>query len=239
MFTFLTKNINSRKPRHTRADGMLGSREKREKLDPLDPGTEKQTLNEKSSLLRALLFCVEKNFLSNDFNVDFLIYAKELLFKMIYFDITGGSVKVDDEFSWLQDFRWHVNKQGYAVHFVNRGDSNFWGVEPKKAIYMHRLIAGAGDGGVVDHINHNKLDNRSENLRNCSQKENLQNQQSRRRFKGVFYLKGRKKCWQSAIVVNEKKQFLGDFYSQEEAAKAYNEAAVEYFGEFACLNEVA
>lgn len=158
---------------------------------------------------------------------------------MIEFQITGGSVKVDDEFRWLMDFRWHVNKQGYAVHFVNRGDSIFWGVPVKKAIYMHRLVAGAGDGDVVDHVNHIKTDNRSENLRICSQKENLQNQQSRRRFKGVFYLKGRKKCWQAAIVVNGKKQFLGNFYTQEEAARAYNEAATELFGEFACLNEVA
>ena len=159
---------------------------------------------------------------------------------MIYFDITGGSVKVDDEFSWLQDFRWHVNKQGYAVHFVNKSDSIFWGLPARKAIYMHRLIADdAENGEVVDHINHNKLDNRSENLRICSQKENLRNQKSGKRYKGVFYLKGRRKCWQAAIVVNGKKQFLGNFYSQEEAARAYNEAAIEYFGEFAYLNEVA
>ncbi len=158
---------------------------------------------------------------------------------MIEFDITGGTVKVDDEFSWLMNFRWHVNRQGYAVHFVNKSDSIFWELPERKAIYMHRLIAGAGDGEVVDHINHDKLDNRSENLRICSQKENLQNQQSRRRYKGVFFLKNRKKCWQAAIVVNGKKQFLGNFYSQEEAARAYNEAAVEYFGEYACLNEVA
>ena len=159
---------------------------------------------------------------------------------MIEFDITGGNVKVDDEFSWLMNFRWHVNKQGYAVHFVNRGDSIFWGKPVKKAIYMHRLIADNTENGeVVDHINHDKLDNRSENLRICSTKENLRNQKSGKRYKGVFYLKGRKKCWQALIVVDGVRHYLGNFYSQEDAAKAYNAAAVEYFGEYAYLNEVA
>ncbi|WP_051586303.1 HNH endonuclease [Selenomonas sp. AE3005] len=160
---------------------------------------------------------------------------------MIEFDITGGSVMIDDEFDWLMDFSWHINKQGYAVHFVNKKDADFWGLPARKAVYMHRVVAALteGDSEVVDHINHIKTDNRRDNLRICSQAENLRNQESRRRFKGVFYLKNRKKCWQSAIVVDGKKQFLGNFYSQEEAAKAYNEAAIEYFGEFACLNEVA
>ena len=158
---------------------------------------------------------------------------------MIEFDITGGSVMIDDEFDWLMDFRWHLTKQGYAVHFVNKRDSDFWGLAPRKAVYMHRVVTGAGDSEVVDHVNHNKTDNRRDNLRSCSQKENLQNQQSRRSYKGVFYLKGRKKCWQAIIVANGVRHYLGNFYTQEEAAKAYNEAATELFGEFACLNEVA
>ena len=160
---------------------------------------------------------------------------------MIEFDITGGSVMIDDEFDWLMNYSWHINKQGYAVHFVNKRDADFWGLPARKAVYMHRVVTGLarGDKRVADHINHNKLDNRRDNLRICSVKENLQNQQSQRRFKGVFYLKGRRKCWQAAIVVNGKKQFLGNFYSEEEAARAYNAAATEYFGEFAYLNEVA
>ena len=158
---------------------------------------------------------------------------------MIEFQITGGSVMIDDDNDWLTNYSWHVNKQGYAVHFVNKSDSDFWDLPARKAVYMHRVVTGAGDGEVVDHINHDKLDNRSENLRICSQKENLRNQKSGKRFKGVFYLKGRKKCWQALIVVDGVRHYLGNFYSQEEAARAYNEAAIEYFGEFAYLNEVA
>ena len=160
---------------------------------------------------------------------------------MIEFDITGGSVMIDDDNEWLMDYSWHVSGSGYAIHYVNKQDEQFWQQPVKTAIYMHRVVTGLarGDKRVADHINHNKLDNRRDNLRICSAKENLRNQESQRKFKGVFYLKGRKKCWQALIVVDGVRHYLGNFYSEEEAARAYNAAAIELFGEFAYLNEVA
>ena len=160
---------------------------------------------------------------------------------MIEMDITGGKVMIDDEYEWLTQFKWHVSGSGYAIHYVNRRDTEFWGQPVKTTIHMHRVITGLkkGDKRVVDHVNHNKLDNRAENLRICSAAENLRNQTSRKKYKGVFLLTGkRKKKWQSIIIFNRERHYLGTFATEEEAAMAYNEAAVTLFGEFACLNDI-
>ena len=160
---------------------------------------------------------------------------------MIEMDITGGKVMIDDEFGWLANFSWHVTGSGYAVHYANSRDAEFWQQPIKTAIYMHRVVTGLerGDKRVVDHINHDRLDNRNENLRICTAAENLRNQTSKKRYKGVFLLQGkRKKKWQSIIIFNRERHYLGTFATEAEAAAAYNAAAVEFFGEFACLNIV-
>lgn len=160
---------------------------------------------------------------------------------MIEMDITNGKVMIDDEFGWLANFKWHVTKGGYAVHHVNKQDTQFWNQPVKTAIYMHRVITGLkrGDKRVADHVNHNKLDNRRNNLRICSQAENLRNQRTKKRYKGVFLLTGkRKKKWQSIIIFNNERHYLGNFATEQEAAMAYNAAAVELFGEYAYLNEI-
>ncbi len=160
---------------------------------------------------------------------------------MIEMDITGGKVMIDDEFGWLANFKWHVTKQGYAIHYVTKKDTDFWRQPTKTAIHMHRIIAGLtrDDKRVVDHINHAKLDNRSENLRICTSAENLRNQISKKRYKGVFLLQGkRKKKWQSIIIFNRERHYLGTFATEQEAAMAYNDAATQLFGEYACLNVI-
>ena len=160
---------------------------------------------------------------------------------MIEMDITGGKVMIDDEFEWLLQFKWHVTGSGYAVHFVNKQDAEFWGQPVKTAIHMHRIVAGLekGDKRVVDHINHAKLDNRRDNLRICTAAENLRNQVTKKRYKGVFALQGkRKKKWQSIIIFNRERHYLGTFATEAEAAMAYNDAATQLFGEYACLNVI-
>lgn len=113
----------------------------------------------------------------------------------------------------------------------------------KKHYYLHRLITKCQDKNmVVDHINHNTLDNRKENLRICTKSENVRNQEKSTRntssiYKGVWYNKHRKK-YIAEIKVNQKKINLGRFLSIKEAAKAYNDAATKYFGKFAYLNKI-
>jgi len=101
---------------------------------------------------------------------------------------------------------------------------------------MHRLIMGNPQGMEVDHINGNGLDNRRCNLRVVTTSQNQANQHARRgrsSFKGVFKQRSR---WRARIHVQQKGINLGSFLTEEEAARAYDAAALHYFGEHACLN---
>lgn len=107
-------------------------------------------------------------------------------------------------------------------------------------VYLHRLIMP--NSLEVDHRNGNGLDNRRENLRPATHKQNLANQRPQigrsSRFKGVCWRSGRSK-WQAYIkLAGEKQRHLGYFDDEVEAAKAYNSAAVEAWGEFARPNSL-
>ena len=104
-------------------------------------------------------------------------------------------------------------------------------------ILLHRQILSALPGTVVDHINHDKLDNRKVNIRLCSQAENAHNTKGHKdslsQEKGVCYQKGQvNKKWRATIFFKGKKYELGLFHKKEEAAVAYKEAAQKLHGEF-------
>ncbi len=104
---------------------------------------------------------------------------------------------------------------------------------------MHRVIKGAKAGQSVDHVNGNGLDNRRSNLRLCAHAENLRNRKIHKNnksgFKGVRKRK-ESSLWRAEIRSNHKFYFLGNFHSAEEAAHAYDAAALKLHGEFARLN---
>lgn len=105
---------------------------------------------------------------------------------------------------------------------------------------MHRYLLNAPSMLVVDHRNHNTLDNRRRNLRLCAQRQNMANarkwrKQTSSQYKGVSWDKNNSK-WQAGIVTNCKRIGLGRFDSEIEAAIAYDKAAKFFFGEFANLN---
>ena len=92
---------------------------------------------------------------------------------------------------------------------------------------------------MVDHINSNGLDNRRENLRVCTHKENCRNSRSLK--KGTSKYKGVSKNgynWCARIMVDSVGLYLGQYTDQDDAALAYNKAATLYFGEYALLNIV-
>lgn len=105
---------------------------------------------------------------------------------------------------------------------------------------MHNLVMGSKEGLIVDHVNGNGCDNRKENLRFCTESDNCKNRHNtwgKSIYKGVSWEK-RYHTWISRIYVNHKSIYLGSFKDEIDAAKVYNKAAAEYFGEFARLNEV-
>ena len=104
---------------------------------------------------------------------------------------------------------------------------------------LHRLVMNAKPGEIVDHKDHNPRNNRKSNLALGTQSENLHNKKSRgtSRFKGVWYRKDRN-CFAASISVNDRTRHLGRFKTEEDAARAYNEAAIEIYGDRAVLNEV-
>ena len=106
---------------------------------------------------------------------------------------------------------------------------------------LHRFIMDCPEGMDVDHENHNTLDNRKVNLKICTRTQNSRNMSIPKNntsgYKGVTWDKRCNK-WMAQIMINRKNIFLGYFDDKVEAARAYNDAAIKHFGEFALLNNV-
>jgi hypothetical protein len=103
-------------------------------------------------------------------------------------------------------------------------------------ISLHSLLC---DGPLVDHINGDTLDNRRANLRPATATQNNANRASRggaSKYKGVWASRGIARPWAASIGHNNKILRLGRFATEEEAARAYDRAARELWGEYACLN---
>lgn len=140
-----------------------------------------------------------------------------------------GVVLVDsDVYERLRTRSVSISSHGYARTGIDGSG------EPLE--YLHRFIMGEPKGKVVDHINGNRLDNRRVNLRICEHKENMWNSKPvTAGYKGV-YENGF--SWIAQIMADGVIHHIGSYRTQEEAALAYNEKALELHGEFAYLNVV-
>ena len=121
---------------------------------------------------------------------------------------------------------WYIDSNGYPMTYTARSKT------------LHKNLLGKQQKGyVIDHINRNKLDNRYENLRVITQKENSYNRTknvtSNNKYKGVIK-RGNK--YVASISKDGKRHEIGGFETEEDAANAYDMMAQELFGEFAGLN---
>jgi len=146
-----------------------------------------------------------------------------------------------EDYDRLNKYKWCVSKTPRTNYAMRRtkGKRVKGKRSKRKTILMHRFILNAPRGLVVDHINHNGLDNRRENLRLCTHVQNTQNRRPNRntssKYKGVYWHKHRNK-FVAKIYMNGKRIFIGYFTDEIAAAKAYDKKAREFFKEFAYLN---
>jgi HNH endonuclease/AP2 domain len=107
--------------------------------------------------------------------------------------------------------------------------------------FMHRIVNQTPADMITDHIDRNRLNNQKENLRNVTDRQNMMNTSIRSnkysKYKGVWW-NAIAHLWTCAIHVNGEQIYLGYYRTQRDAAIAYNEAAIKYFGEYANLNEI-
>jgi hypothetical protein len=170
---------------------------------------------------------------------------------LVNISLNNGQFSLIDseDFELVSKYTWcahlhHTKKRYYALSH----DPNQYYIKSRSqvVIKLHRLIMGVTDSKIlVDHINRDSLDNRKINLRVCSIGQNNSNTNKREnsisKYKGVrrMFVKGSGRIrWYSVISVNRKRQWIGTFDTEEDAAKAYNKAAIHLHGEFASLNKV-
>jgi len=156
--------------------------------------------------------------------------------RTVEISLTQGAVAfIDDEdYGLVSQYKWCLDIKRNLFYAMTKGY-----IDGKhKNIKMHQLIMGAKHGQIVDHINHDGLDNRRANLRFCTHAENCRNSYARKgysKYKGVSFYKNTQK-WSASIMLEGKSKYIGSFFLEEDAARAYDEVAKKYFGEFARLN---
>lgn len=152
---------------------------------------------------------------------------------ILYTKRDNVEIIVDDDFDVSILDTHFISVCGGRIRYaalVNKLDSS--------QVLLHRYIMNPGADMVVDHINHNSLDNRIENLRVCTMGENSQNRRlyknSKSGYKGVKW--HAKNGYWVAQVGSKPRFHIGVFESKYDAALAYDAAAIQIYGEYAHLN---
>lgn len=141
-------------------------------------------------------------------------------------EISVGYADVED-LPLIQSRTWYVMYNGKIKYVSSNYSRKLDG--KRGAVYLHRLVANAPLGLVVDHKNHDTLDNRKSNLRVCTQGENMQNRASAQTnnrcsiVSGVWW-SAEKKKYRVGIRVHGKPKHIGYFSDKLEAEAASIEA---------------
>lgn len=145
----------------------------------------------------------------------------------------GRVALIDDaDYDLIAGYSWCASEHPgvtYALTAIQRDGKN-------TTIRMHQLLTG---WPRTDHVNGDGLDNRRANLRPVNQAQNQANQRPWRggssQYKGVYHHHTAPK-WVANIMINGRTRYLGMFPAEEDAARAYDTAAIDAFGEYAFLN---
>ena len=155
--------------------------------------------------------------------------------------LTQGKIALvdDQDYDWLNKFDWHARKSRNTYYAA----TNIQCLDGKQTvIYIHQLILdqihGYDENGLIsDHKDRNGLNNQRYNLRRAAHGLNSHNREGwgKSKYKGVSWNKYNGK-WLSMIDIKSKNKYLGYFNNEIDAAKAYDKAAKEIYGNNAVLN---
>lgn len=155
-------------------------------------------------------------------------------------DLGNGYVAVidDEDADLVTGFKWYAMKvegKVYGAGWKHLPPGRFF-------VHLHRLIANAQPGEIIDHADRDPLNCRRSNLRRATRQQNIWNQgparkQGTSKYKGVWLWRGYGR-FVAKITYNGKQIHIGYFDNEEDAARAYNAKAAELFGEYAYLNPV-
>lgn len=140
-----------------------------------------------------------------------------------------GKALIDlEDIDKVKNIKWHKSDLQRNTYYCVSND--------KKWRKLHRLILGVEDSNIfIDHINHNGLDNRKDNLRICTNQQNICNcvipKNNISGCKGVYWSKDKGK-WTVQVTINNKTKYIGRFDNYDDAVNARKEAARKYYGEF-------
>jgi len=153
--------------------------------------------------------------------------------------LTRGEFAIvdDEDFDWISKRKWRCEDNGGNRKYAKSGGAY-------DSVYMHCLITKKPPGMQTDHINGNGLDNRKDNLRVVTEKQNHYNQSIKSNntsgYKGVWLYKTKSGTTRFVAEIRKDRvrYHIGVFSTAKEAAIAYNNKSLEIFGEFGRLNVV-
>ena len=147
----------------------------------------------------------------------------------------GKIALVDDgDYEGLMKHKWSATNHGHTFYAIRHER-----VDGKQvSILMHRQILGCNRGQQVDHRDRDGLNNTRANIRPCSASQNHMNTmwgRGKSGYRGVIWDK-RGGVWVVRVKLNGRQKNIGYFDDAASAARAFDVAAVEHYGEFAILN---
>lgn len=174
---------------------------------------------------------LEKVKISNNIKLQMIMFKENDIPILILYDKNFNQNAVtyidENDYEKISKYSWWLSNN-YIHGSVNN-----------KKVRLSRFILNYTGNDVVDHINGNTLDNRKQNLRIITRKQNSMNKKSRvnstSKYLGISYYKRINK-WVSEIRIDGKKICIGQFINEIDAAKARDKVAFEHFGEYARLN---